>query len=497
MPQLTSLGMAAQIGLLELLDKAKSRELADRIRPQFECGEQLIRELASRGWLTPFQVKKLLEGKGNELVFGPYVLLDHLAQGGMGQVYRARHKALARTVALKVIRRDVLSNNVAVARFEREAQAAAQLRHPNVVRSYDAGQAEGTYYLAMEFLEGLDFLTLVQRQGPLSVPQACDFIRQAACGLQHAHELGFVHRDIKPANLIITRQNSGVMQRPGSGQLSRPGVGQSPWGVVKILDFGLARLQSPDSNGGSGALTQVGSLMGTPDFLAPEQAFDSHAIDIRADLYSLGCTFYFLLSGRVPFPGGALTEKLIRQRKEEPTAVDMARREQLRQYGHFNNLDTAGEVPGPIADIVRKLMAKAPADRFQTPAELVEALESLPRVGGRSAHVAKAADTSVKLPRPTGVLRLGATQRVRSSHSVETIVLAPQQKTELMQPKRRVRKWLVAVGFLVCCGLGSRLWTAGLTLNADQYPSASKPIKVPPQVPAPQAGNGAVPAKDR
>jgi eukaryotic-like serine/threonine-protein kinase len=462
MPQLTSLGMAAQIGLLELLDKAKSRELADRIRPQFDTGEDLIRELVSRSWLTSFQAKKLLDGRHNELLFGPYILLEHLAQGGMGQVYRARHKALARTVALKVIRREVLGNSIAVARFEREAQAAAQLRHPNVVRSYDAGQAEGTYYLAMEFLEGLDFLTMVQRQGPLSVPQACDFICQAALGLQHAHELGFVHRDIKPANLLVTRKTSGLVHRPGSGQVQRPGADPAPWGLVKILDFGLARLQAPGADSGAGALTQVGSLMGTPDFLAPEQAFDSHAIDIRADLYSLGCTFYYLLAGRVPFPGGALTEKLMRQRKEEPTAVDMARRDQLRQYGHFNNLGMAAEVPTGVAEIVRKLMAKVPADRFQTPAELAEALQALPKLG-RIPPAPRVPDTSIHLQRPTCLTHLTPVRRQSSSHSAETIILPAKENPAPATARKgsRVRQWLVATGFLICCALSSKPWAAG------------------------------------
>ena len=201
----------------------------------------------------------------------------------MGEVFKARHPKLGRVVALKLIRKERLDNPAAVRRFHREVQAAAQLEHPHIVRAYDADEAGDLHYFVMEYVEGTDLARLVKRDGPLTVDRACDYVRQAALGLQHAYERGMVHRDIKPANLLLTAKGD----------------------VVKVLDMGLARLDRPEKDAGaSSTLTQEGAVMGTPDYIAPEQARDSHTVDIRADLYSLGCTLYFLLAGRVPFPGG-------------------------------------------------------------------------------------------------------------------------------------------------------------------------------------------------
>jgi tRNA A-37 threonylcarbamoyl transferase component Bud32 len=275
----------------------------------------------------------------------------------MGAVFKARNWKLGRTVALKLIRKDRLSNPDTVRRFQREVLAAAAMDHPNVVRALDADEVGGTHLLVMEYVEGTDLAKLVKQNGPLPVARACDHVRQAALGLQHAHERGLVHRDIKPSNLLLA----------ASGNL------------VKVLDFGLARLEPATDVETSSTLTGEGTVMGTADYLAPEQSLDARSADVRADLYSLGCTLYFLLTGTPPFPGGTLGQKIARHLAAEPDPV-----ERLRPG-----------VPPALAEVVRKLMAKRPEDRYQTPAEAAAALAACGR------DEAKAAAT-VAAPRPAG-----------------------------------------------------------------------------------------------
>ena len=285
-------------------------------------------------------------------VVAGYEILEEIGHGGMGVVYRARQLERDRIVALKVIRRERLTNPDVINRFRREAQAAARLTHPNVVSVYEADQDGETHYLAMEYVPGITLQQLVERHGPLPIAQACDFVRQTALGLQHAAEQALVHRDVKPANLMILVNEAAAI--PHSA-------------MVKILDMGVARLyqlaHSPEEP--LTTLTRDGAVIGTPDYVAPEQLEDPHGADIRADLYSLGCTFYFLLTGKVPFPGGTLIQKLDRQRQETPPSVD-----QLRS-----------EVPSAVAAVVRRLMAKNPAERYRTPGELAAVLDHLLKTG--------------------------------------------------------------------------------------------------------------------
>ena len=244
-----------------------------------------------------------------------------------------------RIVAFKLIRKDLLADREVVGRFHREIQLVSSLTHPNVVHAYDAGPMGDNYFLAMEYVEGIDLARLVRQQGPLPVERACDFIRQAALGLQHIHERGLVHRDIKPSNLLVAQ-----------------GSGLPPGGVVKILDLGLARLHRPANGELTRDLTTHNPVtMGTLDYMAPEQALDFHEADIRADIYSLGCTFYFLLTARPPFPDGTLTQKLLRHQQAKPVPVGQVR----------------SEVPPQVTAAIHKMMAKAPADRYQSPGELV------------------------------------------------------------------------------------------------------------------------------
>jgi serine/threonine protein kinase len=297
----------------------------------------LARVVLRRGWLTRFQLNAIAAGRGKELAVGPYVLLDRLGEGGMGTVYKARHRYMQRVVALKIIRKEKLGSPEAVKRFDQEVRLAATLSHPNVVVAFDSGQAVNTYFLAMEYVEGVDLARLVRENGPLPAARACDYVRQAALGLQHAHEKGLVHRDIKPSNLMLSQAQ-----------------GLQPLGLVKILDMGLARLR----RGGDSAMTRTGAVIGTPDYLAPEQALDSRAADVRADLYSLGGTLLYLLSGRPPFAAAELTEVLLKHQTEQPETL--ARR--------------GVEAPAEVQDVLDRLLAKRPEDRYQTPAELAEAL---------------------------------------------------------------------------------------------------------------------------
>jgi serine/threonine protein kinase len=343
-----------------LLTPAQKNDLARHLRHCFTDPRALARELLRRDWLTPYQINQVFLGRAAGLALGPYVLLQRLGEGGMGRVYKARHVKMARTVALKVIRKDRLDSPDTTKRFFREVQAAAQLDHPNIVTAYDADEVGGTYFFAMEYIDGQDLGKLVKQDGPLPAPVACDYIHQAAQGLQHAHEKGLVHRDIKPSNLLVAAARPG---RRGSG--SHPALGApstSPLRpMIKILDMGLARVRPLQATEESPTLTHFQAVLGTPDFIAPEQARNAHEADIRSDLYSLGCTFYYLLAGQVPFPQAAPLEKLLKHYLDDPAPVE----------------EVNPEVPPRVGRVVRRLMAKDPDARYQTPAELAEELAAL------------------------------------------------------------------------------------------------------------------------
>jgi serine/threonine-protein kinase len=320
-------------------------------------GKLVARALVEEGLLTRFQAEHLLAGRSSGFFLKRYRILEELGHGGMGRVFKAEDRDLKRTVALKILSPGVVGSERAQALFFREMQAASRLNHPNVVTAFDADEANGRHFLVLEYVNGPNLEQLVRQKGPLPVGQACDFVRQAALGLGAAHRLGMVHRDVKPANLL----------------LHRTGEGSDWYGVVKIIDFGLARLAGtgPADGNADTILTTPNTILGTPDFLSPEQARDLHKTDVRSDLYSLGCTLYFLLAGRVPFPGGGLLEKLVRHSTEEPAPLNGRR----------------PDVPPGVVAVVRRLMAKRPEDRFRTPRELADALAPFadgrpaPRVG--------------------------------------------------------------------------------------------------------------------
>jgi serine/threonine protein kinase len=332
-----------QLREADLLSPAQLNEARNHPLAQGEEPLPLAKDLIIRGWMTGFQAKQMILGRGRELVLGPYRLQELLGEGGMGQVYRAYHVPMGRTVALKVVRKEHVASPAAVQRFHQEIRAAGQLVHPNIITAFDAGEVNGTHFYAMEYVEGTDLAKLVKESGPLSPVTACEYIRQAALGLQHAHERGLVHRDIKPANLL----------------LSKAATPDTPLGTIKLLDLGLARLQRAEQP--VNPLTRLGTIVGTPQFLAPEQALNARNADIRSDLYSLGCTFFFLLTGQPPFRGEQLNELLLKHQMDEPPALDTFRT----------------DVPPGVQGVIRKLLAKRPADRFQTPAELLAALPTV------------------------------------------------------------------------------------------------------------------------
>ncbi|MFQ3592609.1 MAG: serine/threonine-protein kinase [Gemmataceae bacterium] len=326
------------------LMQAEKWASTSRLSPS-ALGEQLTQP----GWLTEWQLTQLLSGAGHLLNLGPYVLLQPIATGGMGQIFLARHRRLRRVVALKEMKRNA-QDAPAVQRFLREAQAASLLSHPNIIAVHDAGQHGERHYLAMEYVEGIDLGRLVQQVGPLPFAVACDYARQIALGLQHAHEHGFVHRDIKPSNALVA-------PRPDS--TPQDGFSRFAGGQVKILDMGLVR-QVRDLVV-QGPLTEQGALLGTLDYLAPEQAHDATRVDGRADLYSLGCTLFFLLTARPVFCNAQPLEKLLRHRDEPPPPL-----EQLRE-----------NVPPALVKLMPRLLAKTPAERPTTAAEVAEALAPL------------------------------------------------------------------------------------------------------------------------
>jgi serine/threonine-protein kinase len=314
--------------------------------PATRRGRPVARAMVESGLLTRFQASQLLVGRTNGFFLGQYRVLDHIGSGGMGRVFKAEHGTLNRIVAIKVLAPRLLRTARAHELFLREVRAAARLLHPNIVTAFDANHEGRRTYLVMEHVDGPNLHQLVRRQGPLLVGQACEYVRQTAQGLHYAHQKGMVHRDVKPGNLLLQTE---WLVGPAGQQVLTP--------TVKISDFGLACLNEPGGKSG-GENDRRNVLMGTPDYVAPEQARDNSLADPRCDLYSLGCSFFHLLTGRVPFAGGHAREKVARQATEVPPAV-----EQLRP-----------DVPPAVGAIVRRLMAKRPEERFATAGELIAVL---------------------------------------------------------------------------------------------------------------------------
>ena len=285
---------------------------------------------------------------------GNYVIEKLLGAGGMGRVYQAKHRWLDSPAAIKLLNPVLDGEPEAILRFQREARIAAKLNHPNIVKATDGGPIENSFYIATELVDGDDLSDLVRRNGPLSIELASWLIREVAFGLDHAHRAGLIHRDIKPSNIMLPRE-----------------------GTPKLLDLGLARYADSATN-----LTSTGQFMGTIDYVSPEQATDTRAVDGRADIYSLGCTFYFLLTGSAPYEGQAYdtaVSKILAHAEEDPTPIMNFRR----------------DVPAAIIKIIEKAMAKDACNRFQTAGELADQLERFADSSGAQALFDKANQPSI------------------------------------------------------------------------------------------------------
>ena len=301
--------------------------------------EAVAKELVRKGSLTKYQAAHVYKGRTKALVFGEYIVLDKLGAGGMGQVFKAQHRRMKRIVALKVLPPQATNSDTAVKRFYQEVEMAARLSHPNIVTAYDAGEAHKLHYLAMEFVDGKDLSYIVTRNGPLSVDQAMYCMAQAARGLHYAHQQGIIHRDVKPSNLLVDRRS-----------------------IVKILDMGLARLTESFGRLDDGAgLTEAGQVLGTIDYMAPEQAHDTRSADHRADIYSLGCTLFRLLTDRVPYPADTVLKKILAHREQPIPSLRSLR----------------AEVPPRLDQLCQRMLVKDPAQRIASMSEVASTLEAL------------------------------------------------------------------------------------------------------------------------
>lgn len=329
--RLTQCGLMTSAEVQAFLDTLS----ADR-RPA--DAQHLAEEMLRCDKLTKFQARAVYEGKTDGLVLGNYVVLDKLGQGGMGEVYKARHRKMDRVVALKILPPVATRSPDAVKRFQREVKAAAKLSHPNIVTAHDADEAHGVHFLVMQYVAGHDLDWFIKNRGAMAVAAAVDCVLQAAEGLQYAHQQGVIHRDIKPSNLLLDAQ-----------------------GTVKILDMGLARVDraigTPEAEDD---LTQTGQVMGTLDFMSPEQAMDTREADARADVYSLGCTLYYLLTGTAPYRGDTMGKKIVAHREQPIPSLGKTR----------------PDVPQSLDAVYRKMLAKRPDDRQQSMGEVITELRA-------------------------------------------------------------------------------------------------------------------------
>jgi serine/threonine-protein kinase len=340
MPVVTAEKFVELVEKSQLADKDKIQSVLDIVRTEND-GQlptdvvALSKALQRHKLITRWHTEKLLQGKYKGFFLGKYKLLGHIGSGGMSSVYLAEHTRMNDLRAIKVLPPSKIGKSSYLARFQQEAKAIASLNHPNIVRAFDIDNDGDTHYIVMEYVQGSDLQNIVKKRGPLPYDQVADYIAQAAHGLQHAHEMGLIHRDVKPANLLLRKD-----------------------GKVKLLDLGLAMFA--DESQSSLTIEHNDKVLGTADYLSPEQALNSHRVDHRADLYSLGCTMYYLLTGSPPFPSGSIAQRIAKHQKEMPQEV-----RKLRQ-----------DCPGELEGICWKLLQKDPIYRYTTAQQTAEVLEA-------------------------------------------------------------------------------------------------------------------------
>lgn len=365
-------------------------------------GAELARELVRQKKLSRFQAEEIYRGNGKSLVLGNYTVLDKIGAGGMGEVFKAEHRRMRRIVAIKILPAGLMRDPAVVARFEREVRAAAQLNHPNIVTAFDADNANGVHLLVMEYVDGQDLSAIVKKNGPLPVESAVQCILQAARGLEAAHEAGIVHRDIKPANLLLDAN-----------------------GTVKILDMGVARLGDQATKAD---LTSTGMIMGTVDYMAPEQALNTKTADARADIYSLGCSLFYILMGKATYGGDSLMAKLLAHREQPIPSLREIR----------------SDVPPAVDAVFQRMVAKQVADRYQSIKQVIADLEAC--LSGRAPAVQPPA---LLAPSRESSIDEGLTNFLRESTLSPTArVVASKPGSAAAPRKKEMKRWLIGGGLV-------------------------------------------------
>jgi eukaryotic-like serine/threonine-protein kinase len=365
--QFVELAHKSQLAEADAIDGLVASIKADYGGELPENADDVAKEFKKAGLLTQWHCEKMLQGKYRGFFLGKHKLLGHLGSGGMSTVYLAEHLVMHHKRAVKVLPKSKLGKNSYLLRFQQEAKAIAALNHPNIVRAFDIDNENDTHYIVMEYVDGLDIQSLVKKHGPLSFDQVADFTLQSAAGLQHAHDRGLIHRDVKPANLLVNSQ-----------------------GVVKVLDLGLALFA--DEEQASLTMEHNDKVLGTADYLAPEQAINSHNIDFRADIYSLGCSMYFMLTGKPPFPEGSIAQRIAKHQKVMPDDIRKKR----------------PDCPGELDGICVKMMQKDPRFRYADCNQIVEVLQRWLANYRKNVVPAKASIGSLEVGGGTAVLtRMG------------------------------------------------------------------------------------------
>lgn len=424
----------------------------------------LAARLVQNGTLTRFQAQSLLQGRYRNFIVGKYRVLEPIGAGGMSKVYLGEHTAMGHRVALKILPASRVKDPSLVERFHREARAIAALNHPNIVRAHDIDKEESFYYIVMDYVEGLNLDDLVKRRGPLDPEHAAYYIDQAADGLQHIHEAGMVHRDIKPGNLLLDRA-----------------------GTVRILDLGLARFLTNRRD----QLTEKydeNTILGTADFLSPEQGLKSHTVDIRADIYSLGATLYYLLTGRTPYEGGTVTQKLLAVQLKDPTPL----------------ISIRPELPPGLVAVVETMMVKKPDERYQTPGEVCEALAPWtqnPPPPPPSEIMPRVTVSPHRTPPPTPGLDQSAQPTLGAASTLRNTGASARKKmgrttrlTEARRPVWKRRRLLIALGSALALALILLVWRPWRAAQPnpagdDTVAAGNQRPAVPVELPSPPPGS--------
>ena len=422
-------------------------------------GQEVLRHLQDSGLLTGWQCEQFAAGKAKGFFLSKYKILSHIGTGGMSSVYLAEHQLMRQQRAVKVLPRRLVEEATYLARFYREAEAIAKLDHPNIVRAYDVDHDGDLHYLVMEYVPGENLQDFVERTGPVRFPDAARYTLAACDALEYAHQASVVHRDIKPSNLLLDES-----------------------GVVKILDLGLARF-SDESADSSVTNADQGAVMGTADYLAPEQAIDSHAAGPPADLYGLGCTLYFLLTGHPPFTEGSLTQRILNHQDRMPPEIQQDR----------------PDCPHGLSDICWKMIQKKPQDRYPSAAAAGQALRrwlhsdsnhtDVPGsdvVASQVSQPARAAGTPPLAAGPAGLTKQSAPPRFSATNAAPSAdpgvsSVRNQRRARLRSGKRQLRVSWVAAG-LVLVVLLLALWlksTGGIPAKKGSAPPATKQRRRP------------------